>query len=446
MLYRAFSGSVFMLRMITDVHIDAQGATGMATLSVLPHHPASELFPMMSEKELRDLTDDILANGLLNDIIIYDGHVLDGRSRQIACQRAEIEPRYREWDSKGSLTAFVIAQNLRRRHLSRDQMVAIAVESLTLFEAEAEQRLHLSQGRGKKGASDDATFRGKASEAAADAFGVSARQIERAKAVKKQHPEKFEQIKRGDLTVTEGLADITNDAKTEELARLRALWTPTEASRLDERRLIQRADAFEFLKSPPWPIDHVVTDPLYGKEHLWMFEPLAEQVAKILPPHGLFVCMVGQLWLPEIIAALSKHLRYRWTVAYLLPTGKSTTVRAHADANPFWKPVLVFGNTDIGWINKDIVQSDPIDSFWKSKHPYAQCPSGFERLLETLQIRPGQVVCDPFMGTSVTGAAALRRLCRYIGCDVQQEYVDASELRLSQEWDSLRKNPSAEAV
>jgi hypothetical protein len=41
------------------------------------------------------------------------------------------------------------------------------------------------------------------------------------------------------------------------------------------------------------------------------------------------------------------------------------------------------------------------------------------------------------MGTSATGAAALRRLCRFVGCDTEQMYVDASELRLSREWDNI---------
>jgi hypothetical protein len=52
---------------------------------VLPVHPAAELFPLMSDAELRELADDIEANGLLEKVTVIeqDGvpHLLDGRNR-----------------------------------------------------------------------------------------------------------------------------------------------------------------------------------------------------------------------------------------------------------------------------------------------------------------------------------------------------------------------------
>jgi hypothetical protein len=44
-------------------------------------HPAAELFPLMSEPELRELGEDIKTNGLLSPIAIYDGALVDGRNR-----------------------------------------------------------------------------------------------------------------------------------------------------------------------------------------------------------------------------------------------------------------------------------------------------------------------------------------------------------------------------
>ena len=122
----------------TDKANTAGGSPDVSVASLLPHHPACELFPIMSEKELTDLTEDICANGLQNDIITYESQILDGRCRQIACQRGDVEPRFRSWNGKGSPLAFVIAQNLQRRHLTRDQMTAVGVESLRLFGEEAD--------------------------------------------------------------------------------------------------------------------------------------------------------------------------------------------------------------------------------------------------------------------------------------------------------------------
>ena len=42
-------------------------------------HPAADLFPMMSESELRELGEDIKANGLLASLVLHNGKLLDGQ-------------------------------------------------------------------------------------------------------------------------------------------------------------------------------------------------------------------------------------------------------------------------------------------------------------------------------------------------------------------------------
>ncbi|MCC7234893.1 MAG: ParB N-terminal domain-containing protein [Bryobacterales bacterium] len=57
-------------------------------------HPAAELFPMMTEAELRQLAEDIKAHGLADPITMLDGMILDGRNRFEACKRAGVDLRY----------------------------------------------------------------------------------------------------------------------------------------------------------------------------------------------------------------------------------------------------------------------------------------------------------------------------------------------------------------
>ena len=65
-------------------------------------HPAALAFPMMPEKELRELAEDIKTHGLLEPIGLLDGKILDGRNRLKACELAEVEPRFTEVDLHGS--------------------------------------------------------------------------------------------------------------------------------------------------------------------------------------------------------------------------------------------------------------------------------------------------------------------------------------------------------
>jgi len=87
-------------------------------------HEIANIFPMMTPAEYDQLKADILANGLLEPIILYDGFILDGRNRYMACKDLGIEPDFDTVDSD-PLT-FVISKNLHRRHLNETQRAVVA--------------------------------------------------------------------------------------------------------------------------------------------------------------------------------------------------------------------------------------------------------------------------------------------------------------------------------
>jgi hypothetical protein len=99
---------------------------------LLPVHPAAELFPLMSEEELRALGEDIRKNGLREGVSLLDGELVDGRNRLDAMEIIGIKlitgngapdwvniP-FRNIQGVDPFT-FVISKNLHRRHLTADQ-------------------------------------------------------------------------------------------------------------------------------------------------------------------------------------------------------------------------------------------------------------------------------------------------------------------------------------
>lgn len=82
-----------------------------------PVHPAAEIFPLMTDDELRELAEDIRINGLFEPIVLYQKAVLDGRSRMAACRLADVAPHFTEV-AVDSPTKYVVSKNLHRRHLT----------------------------------------------------------------------------------------------------------------------------------------------------------------------------------------------------------------------------------------------------------------------------------------------------------------------------------------
>jgi len=82
----------------------------------LPFHRHAEIFPLMTYPDFDRLCGDIQQNGLQEEIVLYQGAVLDGRNRYLGCLARGVAPRFRPYAGEcGSPLAFVVARNLHRR-------------------------------------------------------------------------------------------------------------------------------------------------------------------------------------------------------------------------------------------------------------------------------------------------------------------------------------------
>jgi ParB-like chromosome segregation protein Spo0J len=101
-------------------------------------HPICLLIPPADEDELQDLTDDIRAHGLIDPIVLFEGMILDGRSRAAACERAGVAPRYAQFQGgREDALILVISHNLKRRHLTKQAIAdaLVAAEDFNLHYA-----------------------------------------------------------------------------------------------------------------------------------------------------------------------------------------------------------------------------------------------------------------------------------------------------------------------
>ena len=98
-------------------------------------HPAAAVFPMLADDELRELAADIAANGLHHDIALdSEGRIVDGRNRYAACRIAGVEPTFVTVPPDTDVLAYILSENIRRRHLTKGQQAMAIAELLTLEE------------------------------------------------------------------------------------------------------------------------------------------------------------------------------------------------------------------------------------------------------------------------------------------------------------------------
>lgn len=102
-----------------------------------PVHTLAEIFPMPSEETYKGMEQDILANGQLEPIVLYQDSVIDGRTRQKILLKHGIEPKYKDLPKGADPVAFVLSKNLHRRHLSESQRAMTAARILRLRKDQA---------------------------------------------------------------------------------------------------------------------------------------------------------------------------------------------------------------------------------------------------------------------------------------------------------------------
>src|SRR5262245_26122610 len=160
-------------------------------------HAYAELFPMMSAEELEALTADIAANGLRCPIVLYEGNILDGRNRLLACEKAGVEPAFTEFegDDEAALAA-VISLNALRRELTAGQRAIVAARALDVVAN--------SHGGDRKSSARTVHLK---RDDVAKAFKVGVNSVQQAKALLSKAPDLARQVEARTLSLADAYGE-----------------------------------------------------------------------------------------------------------------------------------------------------------------------------------------------------------------------------------------------
>ena len=160
-------------------------------------HEIANIFPIMGDDELATLADDIRANGLRESIKIYDGQILDGRNRYLACHMASVAPTFDEYTGDDPLR-YVVSLNLHRRHLNESQRAMCAARIA-----------NLPHGGAIYARSDASIDASPTQQDAAEMLNVSRPSVQRARSVLEHGtPEMIAAVDAGEMAVSRAANEV----------------------------------------------------------------------------------------------------------------------------------------------------------------------------------------------------------------------------------------------
>lgn len=203
------------------------------------YHPAANWYPLMDGAEYEELKASIAKDGVLSDVVLCEGKILDGRNRHRACLELRLSCPTTQWDGEcGDPYKYVVAMNSTRRHLTTVQLAEIGVLYRERFTEPAAERKAAGQekggqehfkgrGRGKDACGSaepqaiatpiDHTKGGRASQEAAKAVGTSRGSIDRLRLVKSKGSENLQSaVKAEEISLRPAATLATNFPKSQQ--------------------------------------------------------------------------------------------------------------------------------------------------------------------------------------------------------------------------------------
>jgi len=280
------------------------------------------IFPEMQADDYERLKADIAANGYdaKLPIMLYQGAIIDGWNRFKACEELRVMPATKQFAGTDAEAIEYIMRSNKRRNLTSSQWACIATEAEEMLQTIAEaveaakaEKNRLAAIQQHSGGCDNKLTDPqptrqpeRVTQKAAEVFNTNRTYISEAAKLKEEKPEVFEQVKRGEKTITE----VKKEAKVEK----RKADIQAQKDAIENGTVQMPVGVFEVISlDPPWN---------YGREYdpdgSRVANPYPEmtqaQLLELKPPFAdNSVCF---LWTTQAFIWQAKELLDKWGFTY----------------------------------------------------------------------------------------------------------------------------------
>lgn len=167
----------------------------LAKLREFEVHPLADLFPLVDGQEYEDLRTSVRENGVVNRVTLYQGKILDGRNRMRAAIAEGVHVPTHNLPDDADPVAFVLSQNITRRHLTPHDRAALAIKVMEISGELAKAKEEASAkkcGRGGRASVSGDTHAHEVRQVVAARAGVSPATAQRVLDEKNADPGGFE--------------------------------------------------------------------------------------------------------------------------------------------------------------------------------------------------------------------------------------------------------------
>lgn len=370
--------------------------------------PYADLLPPLKTSEREALAADIKANGVLHPVVIdEDGNILDGHHRYAIDRNAPT--RVVEGLSDEEKQAYTIRANLARRNLSLEQTKAVEKRQREIAKKlrESDAKRWTQQAVGALLGVDRTTIAKWFTTNVNDHNGsktpkpdarVKLNTAAKEAVVARLEAGEAQQQIAADFGVCQ--QTVSNIAKKADEIHSRDDDKARKTAKLKASKFDVRRGDFRQVLADVEGVSLVLTDPPYPKEFLPLWEDLGKWAAGALADDGLLVAYSGQMYLPEVLQLLGKHLDFWWCGAVVHKGSGNLTPLGHPVRKVInkWKPLVMFMKR--GGVGFQRSFNDMIDGAGKQKsdHNWQQHEAEAAMLVEAFT-KPGELVVDPFAGS-----------------------------------------------
>jgi len=387
------------------------------------------LIPPLTAEEYQQLTDNILAEGIREAILTWNGTIVDGHNRYAIAQEFGIPftTKATEFSNLNECKEWMIRNQFGRRNLQAFQRSVLALELEQVFRDKAKANQAIQYKGSSLSQKSDEVKPIKTGKELAKIANVSHDTIAKVKVLQaKASDEVKEQLRTGEVSINQAYKDIKKEEKVQQ--RLQQIEEKAEIGKNKSIDVDFRLGDFEevFANIPNGSVDCIITDPPYPREFIECWTKLARFAKRVLKPNGFCIAYSGQMNLPEVISRMSQYLDYYWTFA-VYHEGQTQIVNG-VNIICRWKPILIFqnGRKQLPYVIQDYFISEKRE---KDGHEWQQSVSGVSYLIQKFT-EENDLICEPFAGSGTTIIAAKQLNRQIIAAEINEQSYNVAKERI----------------